>query len=1018
MRLTHLHAHTTFSFLDGYGTPDQIAARLKELGHTACAITDHGNLIGHVPCAQAYEKAGIKPIFGCEFYICDNILEEGARGKDYLHATSTGTKGLPHITVLARNQRGYANLLKLSRLSYEKGFYYKPRIDHAHLIANQDGLVVLSGCPTGYPTRMIQWCNQDNLVGYDKVRDYLLAMKNAIEHYYIEIVPQPNFTVSHYAAPVLLRLAQELGIPAVMTADCHFPQPKDYAAQDALLAVGLRTQVDDATRELQLPEYQYYCSAEELLQRAQLVIPMAHMPDLQLAIENSVIIGDMCDVTLQKAAPVTFPGVQEGDSSANVLWQWCLDGLNKRFMAGMIPPDKWDMYCQRVQREWITLNSKGFCDYILVIADVIRWMKNREGLVMTRGSAGGSLMLWLLEASETDPILHGLTFERFYDDTRPDPPDVDIDFEQARRDEAIEYIYQTYGRNNCSQIAALSRLGPKGAVADAGYALGIHRRKFSALSDVLNDKDMDMDAQFARLTDPQALALLAEYPRLKDLAAGMCGQYRHQSVHAAGMLVSSAPLEEVIGVIISGDKAVAAIDKKGASYLGFLKIDMLSVQGLDVVGQAARKARGDVKWLYTLPLDDQSVFNTAKEGRLAGIFQLDGAAANQALKAIGADSFRDLVAASVLCRPGCAEFISVYKENKYNADKFAAYLANMHPGIADIVKETYGVLMYQEQVMRIAREIAGLDWKLVHKLRKDVADKVGLDPQKGDAWRAEWHERFVGGAMSHSGMPQQEAEYWWATVQHHGGYSFNKSHALTYGVIGYWMLYLKTYYPAQFYEAYLRLENDDVVKKRLINEFKRAGGTVRLIDEFSDTSFSSRGPFEIVGGFSDLKFIGPAGAKKLSEQSPFTDFQTMMSALPKRTRELLQAAVYGDGSYNPQALIKLAPWMPVSSIGADELALMNHYMLKSVSDAPLYRTEGNIKLCGYVTLTQFDKDKVMFTLEDDRGMAVIRIAAGKVKSIGPIFRTLNEGDFICVEGWWTGEGTMFAKQFAMIKKGE
>lgn len=958
-----------------------------------------------MPCGQAYAKAGIKPIFGCEFYICDDITT-----KDPIQP-SLRYKCLPHITILAQTQEGYGNLLKLSRLSYEEGFYGKPRIDHRLLIENQKGLVVLSGCPGGYPTRHLE------TNGYDFLKTYLLWMKSNVEYYFIELTPQPGWDTSIRTLPLLWQASSELGIPTVATADCHFPLPSDHMAQDALLAVGLKSTIDDPKRELRLPAYQYYCSAEELRQRLFDVCPQIQNWSYE-AVNNSFLIGETCNVELVKAKSVAFPDLPEGKTSADVLWEWVREGAHKRHLQGLLSAENFPLYIARASHEFCVLKEKGFCDYILAIADVIRWMKSHDGLVMTRGSAGGSLLLWLLGSSETDPIALDLSFERFYDATRTDPPDVDIDFEQTRRDEAVEYIYNKYGRANCSQIAALSRLGPKGAVQDTGSALGMHRSVYGCISDVINDKDMDIDRNLAAITDPKARKLIDGNPTLVYLIKGMCGQYRHSSVHAAGVLISSEPLDKVIGVIFNGGKPIAAVDKYGAASLGFLKIDMLCVQALDVIGLTARKVHGSVDWLYQLPRNNPKVYEIAKQGKLAGIFQLDGATAKRALNTIGADTFEDLVAASVLCRPGCEPFIPVYKKHKFNPLDFQEFLTSTNPIAANILYKTFGVLMYQEQVMRMAAEMAGLEEVYVHRLRKDVGNKVGLDPQKGDAWRAEWYQRFVGGAMQHIGISQKEAEHWWSTVQLHGSYSFNKSHATTYGIIGYWMLYLKAFHSAQFYEAYLQLEKDDIVKKRLVHEFRQSGGTVKVLDPVhSGDSFQSIGINTLVGGYSDLKFIGPALAKKMVQFAPFPDMATCMHAIPKRTRDLLIKAGIETGEWDPQILIQVAPWMPVPALAPQDQVIKQQYNIRGIGGMPDHAIDGNVMMCGYVTLTKFDKDRLILILEDHDAMATCRVAGNRMKTLGSKVRELSEGDFVAINGWWAGD-VLFINDYAMLRKRE
>ena len=655
---------------------------------------------------------------------------------------------------------------------------------------------------------------------------------------------------------------------------------------------------------------------------------------------------------------------------------------------------------------------------MLSIWDIITWMKKQGHLVNLRGSAGGSLMLWLLGCSVTNPIKYGLSFERFYNDTRPDPPDVDIDFEQSKRSDAINYIYATYGKERCSQIAALSKIKPRSAIQDAAKALGISRSQVAALSEIVSEKDLQIPTE---PTDSRAFAIIQKYPALVPLANKMIGQYRQASIHAAGMLISESPLDQIIGIMLGSDKQqVSAIDKYGAKDLGFLKMDFLSVTALDVVAETARKVNGDALWITNVEPNDPVVFETASRGLLAGIFQLDGAAAIKVCREIGINSFDDIVAASVLCRPGPSNHVSSYKARKEDPQQLEAYLSTVHPIARNIIKDTYGVLMYQEQVMAMAREMAGLEWKDVHRLRKEVADKVGLDPEKGDAWRAEWDELFVNGCVR-NGITKEEADYWWSAIQTHGAYSFNKSHAVSYGLVGYWMLYLKTYYPAMFYESYLNVEKENTVKKRLINEFVKLGGTVYLLDsEHSESGFKSLSANELVGGYSDIKGVGPAGAKKLNALSPFNSHDEMLSALPKRARDAIIRSNYFDDNMElvQQELILVAQWHPITQIDKREYNIRSQYNLMTLDKFPDHKIDGDAVVCGYVTVKDFSKTKIIFILEDETGLITCRVANRSLKTqIGESFRELKVSDFIVVKGWWAGD-TMFVKEFQLLSRSD
>lgn len=1012
VRFAHLHAHTTFSFLDGYGTAKQVAERIKELGQTSCAVTDHGNVVGHVPLSKALRSAGVNPVLGCEFYICDDMRSRGKHAPSLPYESKKNSPGpLPHVTVLAKDQQGYENLLSLSTASFREGFYHRPRIDHGELVARQKGLVVLSGCPGGYPSRMLE------LGMHDEAWRLMKWLSESIEHYYIEVTPSPGFDVSHRVTDVLFHWAAQLGRRVVVTADAHFPRPDDHEAQDLLLAVGLRKTVDDPTRELRLPDYQFYGSAADILARSLAVCQSTPVEEQLKAIQFAAELADSCRVEIPKGKPVAFPKLAPGKSPGQALREACYEGMYAKHSKGHLPVDQWQQYWERAERELSIIESKGFSDYMLAVADVVLHVRSQGGLVNLRGSAGGSMILWLMGCSNTDPIAHRLSFERFYDDTRPDPPDVDIDFEQASRPSAIEYVADLYGRDKVAQIAGLSQMKGRGALQNLCFGLGIHPNEYRHLSELI-EHDATEQAVLAAVTP-----LSEKRPAVARLIPKVMWQLKTTTVHAAGLLVSSEPLSKCVGIMNGGDgQPVASVDKRGAAELGLLKMDFLSVQALDVVGTAARLVCKETNtpsadWLYDLPLDDERVYATARAGLLAGVFQLDGGSAWKAAQAIGIDGFEDLVAASVLCRPGPVENVPLYRKHKQDPLELEKYLSQFHPSAAAVVAGTNGVLMYQEQVMQLAREVAGLDWPYVHKLRKGVADKLGLNPQTGDAWRAEWSSRFVEGCRATVGMSDKEALHWWQSVETHGGYSFNRSHGVSYGVVGYWMLWLKTYWPAQFYEAFLRLESDnDFLRKRLILEFKRMGGKVYMLDPVhSRETFRAVGSDSLYGGYQDIRGMGPKTAEKVSSRGPFQDWQSLMSALPKAVAAKLQASKFWDPhNCDPTSVSLLAPWFPVPGMPASdlmELVKRGVAPCGNLTPQPL----DSVAIGGYVTTRDFKGDRISLSIEDPNGMAQVRVARKNVNgAVGQKFRQVKAGDLIAVDGWWTGDA-LFARDVAIIR---
>lgn len=999
--MRHLHLHTTFSFLDGYGTPKQVAARVRELGHDACAVTDHGNVFAHVPWSQAARDAGVQPIYGCEFYVVDD-----ASSKE--RVLDLGASSFPHVTVLAASQRGYANLLALSRRSYTEGFYYRPRTSWSELARYQEGLVVLSGCPGGYPTRLLL------SRGADAMLEFLSARARELERFYVEIVPEPGLDKSHAAAPWLLHAALTLNLPYVFTADAHFPRAEDHHVQDLMLAVGMHERVDSPQRKLRLPEYQFCCSEDELRVRARAVLPDVDETYLQRGLDASDEIAASCvGVELRRAPALSVPFLAEGESAADRLWTLIARGAVERGVAHDA------RYLNRARFEFEVLRDKGFCDYVLVVIELIQWARDQGALVVTRGSAGGCLILWLTKASVTNPIEHGLSFERFYDHTRSDPPDVDIDFESRFRAMAISHVAEVYGRDRCAQLAALSKVQAKAALQDACFALGVPRSEYAPLSAALDSRDDDVEAQLRDVTAPEALAVLERHPELRIIEQ-MIGQYRQQSVHAAGVLISSEPIADVVGVVLGKDKQpIAAIDKKGAASLGFLKADLLSVDALDVVADAVRALGvSDVtSWLEAVPLNDQAALSVARAGALAGVFQLAGGSAGRVCKQIGVERFDDVPIAGALCRPGPGEWVETYRAHQLDPSALTAYLASLHPTAARIVAPTRGVLLYQEQVMALARELAGLDWKDVHRLRKDVQDKVGLDPQEGPKWEAEWSEKFVNGCTA-QGVARDEAIFWWRSLKSHGGYSFNKAHCYTYGLVGYWMLYLKAHHTREVYASYLQHETDPAKLKRLVREYQQLGGHVGLLDPRSARATFAVGDDGVLyGGWTDLKGIGPATAQKMQGLSPFAGWDDLLQRAPKGVAAKLAALRHPNGAWRTQRVLALAPWFPVSRTDDDEAALQAQFFLGSLNCLTAgKRSDGDVQLSGYVTATDFERDRVRFILEDEHAAVPCFVAARHLHVISERVRKLKVADYVAVSAWWSGD-SLVVRDASVLKEG-
>jgi DNA polymerase-3 subunit alpha len=996
--------------MDGYGTSDQIAERVVELGHSACAITDHGNCFAHVPHVKAFKQRGLKAILGVEFYVTDNL-----KNREGTPSQERGANSYPHVTVLAMNQAGYTNLLQLHRISYEEGLYYKPRIDWDELARHQEGLVVLSGCIGGYP------CGYIRQGKIEEAHNFMWQQSQRIQHFYVELIPEPHISESTLCNAWLLSMASSLSLPVVMTSDAHFPRREDHEAQDLMLSVGLGKPLSNAERWLRLPEYQYYCSRGELLDRAIRTNPEIDPVWWNLALDNTVVIANKCNVEIPRAEKVLFPGLPANTTSEQHLWNVIVSGLKQKTQEQKTCIEErggYDNYLKRVTREYQTIVAKGFCDYMLAIIDVVNWIKSKDSLVMCRGSAGGCLILWVTGASETDPILHELSFERFYDENRPDPPDVDIDFEAGIRDSAIEYVFQKYGHANCSQIANLSRLKPKSALQDACFAYGIPRSEYSDASAFLESFE-DEEVGEARFTNqhPAVKSLFTKYPQLM-IVFKLIGQYRQSGIHAAGVIISSEPLDGIIGVMTGAKKQsdgtgvpISTVDKYGAVDLGFLKMDFLSVKTLDILSMTLRRIGQKPRFLYDLPLDDKASLTTAKKGLLAGVFQLDGGSAWRVSNQIGLDTFYDLVAASALCRPGPGDWVDTYRAFKSGEFDFDLYRSQINSIAANILTPTYGILLYQDQLMRFAREIALFEWPDVHALRKGAAASEGTE------FMDKFHLKFVNGCMSNN-VSETEAEFWWNSIKTHGGYSFGKAHCVTYGIVSYWTLYLKTHYPAAFYESYLTLEGaqstpNEMLMKRLISEFSNIGGKLVALDPVHvGMSFRMIDDTTMTGGLMNIKGIGKVTAEKVLAKGPFANWDELLAVCPAGIANKLRCLQSAEP--DPQDTLPIAPWLPIVATHQDLAKLRDSYgAMTTESFTPGRHFEKNPYVTGYVTFTHFKHDKIVFMIEDEYGSITARLAAKKVAAEGDTYRQLRVGDYVVITGWWN-DTVMYVNGFNIV----
>jgi DNA polymerase-3 subunit alpha len=787
-----LHTHSTFSLLDGYGTPEMLVARAKELGHTALALTDHGNTSGHVQLEKAARAAGIKPIYGCEFYLTESV-RENQRIKC-------------HITVLAKNPVGYRNLLQLASLAYTEGhFYYQPTVDMHDLEQHAEGLVVLSGCLAGYASRGF-------LTGQDQTAmEYLQWGQKTFCDFYVEVQPL-ELEDSQKAMVALVGAASKLGIPLVATNDVHYVRLEDRETQCFLAMV--RRKLTTADEWGMLSPRCYLASEEDMLAWG----------GPTEAVLNTQAIADMCeDFRLPRAEPVKYPGVKD---AYELLLQLCREGWKRRG----VPKEHRATYGDRVKYELEMIRAKDFTDYFLVVADMVKWAKSQNILVgPARGSAAGSLVAYLIGITEVDPIKWDLLFERFIDPSRPDPPDIDLDFQHDRRDEVKEYLRLKYGADRVTNIAGYSTFKGKGLLDDLGRVYRIPKR-------LVEEAKADLIEEGGSKTVEEVIT--ERWPNLVHVAKAE-GMIRQLTVHAAGVVVATNRLDEYTTIGHDG----IMLDYRDAGELGLLKIDVLSLTTLTIIGKVLEAIGQAPSWLYTLPLDDPDTIKAFAGDKFHGVFQYAGGATKGICQQLAPQDFQTLIDINALSRPG-----------PLRSGATKAYINgwsdDIHPVVTKWTARSRGQILYQEQIMRILKDAGNLEWADVNAVRKLITKKQGVEKLVGI--KARFMQAF-------EAKPELGEEIW-KRCGESGAYGFNISHSTSYTFLGYYCMFLKAHYPLEFYWANLAVEPDNV---SLLREFVLGGGKVLGVNWPKSRAGWSIDNGCLRAGYLTLRGIGPKSAEKL-----------------------------------------------------------------------------------------------------------------------------------------------------------
>ncbi len=780
-KFTHLHVHSHYSLLDGLSKIPDLLNYVKELGMDSVAITDHGVLYGNIEFYKEARKRGIKPIFGLEAYVAARTMYDRQPNIDDKRY---------HLTLLAKDNRGYQNLLALSSKSHLEGFYYKPRVDKKLLSEHSEGLIALSGCLNGEAPKAI-------LLGkMDDAEKILLEYSEIFgkDNFYIELQHHPNIPEQIKVNSQLIKLGKKLSLPLVATQDSHYLRPQDAEAQDILLAIQTGEKTTDEKRKLSMKDEDFSLTYPAAMRDA--------FRDLPEAVLNTQKIADQCNVDLKLGKyQLPYFSVPANHDENSYLRKLCEERITSRYgEAG-----SGESILTRLNYELGVIKQTGFASYFLIVQDFVNWAKN-QGIVVGpgRGSAAGSIVSYLLNITNVDPLKYDLIFERFLQIDRNELPDIDIDFADTRRDEVLEYVAQKYGRENVAQIITFGTMAARASVRDVGRALSYPYEYCDKLA-----KTIPMMMTFEQaLRDSQEFALIyqgdRDARRVVDAARKLEGVARHASTHACGVVVTKDPLTKIVPVQLSSRGNKAVISQYGMHAiedLGLLKIDFLGLRNLTIIENSLsqiKRIHGIEVNIETIPLDDEKTIELFRRANTTGVFQFESSGMKRYLKELRPTKFDDIIAMVALYRPGPMELIQDFI-NRKNGKTEISYL---HPNLEPILKSTYGIAVFQEQVLEIARELAGFSYSEADVLRKAIGKKIKelLDEQR---------EKFVRGMMK-NGIVKATAEQLFHFVEPFARYGFNKAHSTCYATVGFQTAYLKAHYPSEFMASILNAEQRNI----------------------------------------------------------------------------------------------------------------------------------------------------------------------------------------------------------------
>lgn len=895
MSFVHLHTHTQYSLLDGSGRLPELVSHAKDMGMDSLAITDHGVMYGCLEFYKEAKKQGIRPILGCEIYVTPGSRFDREKNSEERYF---------HLVLLAENNEGYQNLIKIVTSGFVDGFYYRPRVDYEVLKKYHRGIIALSACLAGEIAKKLE---KDD---YEGARDKAVFYEELFGkgNFYLELQDH-GYEMQKKVNAGIMRLNGETGIPMVVTNDVHYTEASDASAHDVLLCIQTGKKVKDTDR-MKYEGGQFYLKSEEEMRAL-----FKYAPE---ALENTQRIADRCHVEIEfgnyKLPHFHCPAEYEGNAKG-YLRKLCVEGLCKRY------PDTYGENLQRLDYELDTINTMGFTDYFLIVSDFIRYAK-QAGIPVGpgRGSAAGSIVSYALEITDIDPLKYSLLFERFLNPERVSMPDIDVDFCYERRQEVIDYVIRTYGADNVAQIVTFGTLAARGVIRDVGRAMDIQASVIDRIARMIPAKPGTL-LKDAVASNPELKELCAEDREVRELIAmslRLEGLPRHSSMHAAGVLITGDRVDNFVPLSRNQDGTIVTqYTMTVLEEIGLLKMDFLGLRTLTVIHDAVRQIQYNRHVIIDplqIDLNDADVYEMISSGNTAGVFQLESAGMTAFMKELKPSSINDIIAGLALYRPGPMDFIPDYIRGKEDPSG----VTYDHPLLRPILESTYGCIVYQEQVMQIVQSLAGYTLGRADLVRRAMAKK------KHDVMAKE-RKNFVYGNIEenvtgciNNGISEETANRIFDKMTDFASYAFNKSHAAAYAVVSYQTAWLKKHFPSEFFSSLLTsvMGNSEKTAGYIAN-MKAMGIHISLPDINKGTyGFSSLPDGTVIYGLSAIKGVGKGAVDDIEEErkrnGAFTGLSDFVKRMPssvnrKSLESLIKAGAFDSLEGNRRQKLMILP---------------------------------------------------------------------------------------------------------------